>query len=390
MRGNTSWSYIVEKPFSHSPTMKRTDPISEAEAAFVKPEVRSPGSDSLCQAARGEAAARCFRLSCARLTPAPCVPRAAVGWHVLLAGVLAVLLIVPMTHSNAASITWSNVVNIASDADVVTNDYMECAYFYSSSGSTVNLNGVPFTGSGNSKNIGANITTTFPVGGGSVGGMGTSSGLSAEYQAVLGGCAYYDGSAAVTVTLNSLNTGGRYFVQIWINDSRSTGARRAATVTSPGGNTINFDYNLADAVGGRGQFAVGTFVVDATTQTFTIQSAVSAQLNAIQLRSIPVINLTVSVNATQPIRTVDRRIFGVNTALYDSALPGSVSIPLMSELGVQVSRWPGGSYGDTFLISTEASRRSWQARTTNFCTIVKTNRRGCVHHRQLRHGHPAG
>ena len=156
------------------------------------------------------------------------------------------------------------------------------------------------------------------------------------------------------------------------NDSRTFGTSRSATVTSPGGNSINFDYNVQNIVGGKGQCAVGTFIADGPSQSFTIQSATSAQLNALQLRSIPVTNFTVSVNATQAMRTVDSRVFGINTALYDSALPGNGTIPLMTELGVRASRWPGGSYGDTFLISTEYLRESWQARTTNFINIVKT------------------
>jgi hypothetical protein len=286
----------------------------------------------------------------------------------MMASVAAVLL--ATSAARGASVTWSSATNITSDANIITNGNFEYGYYYSSSTNTVVLNGVTFTGSGGARNFGSDVSTTLPFGGGSVSGLGSGMGLSANYQALLGGIAW-DNPNTHTVTLKNLEIGSRYFVQIWLNDSRSLAASRTATVSSTGGNSVVLDYNVANVTGGSGQYAVGTFLADASTQIFTIQSATSPQLNALQLRSTPVPNVTVSINATQTVRTVDNRIFAANTAIYDSHLQGPASIPLLFESDNQALRWPGGSFGDTFHQATEHLRPSYEPRTTNFLYIAK-------------------
>ena len=79
--------------------------------------------------------------------------------------------------------------------------------------------------------------------------MGAGTGLSANYQTLLGGCVY-GGTNNNSITLNKLKIGNQYFVQLWINDSRSNGANSSNTVTS--GNSVSLDYNNTEAVGGKG------------------------------------------------------------------------------------------------------------------------------------------
>ena len=284
------------------------------------------------------------------------------GWFALTGG------------ASAASITWSNAVTITSDADISTNGTFQYGGYYSTTANPVTVNGVTFIGSANSRNF-PNVTTSFDANEFGDPTIGAGTGLSANYRILLGARAYHSLKTNVcTVTLEDLTIGALYAVQIWMQDSRIWGVGRSNSVTSSGGNTVVLDYNHTDAVGGRGQFSIGTFIADAASQQIRVQSTTLGQLNAFQVRQLSPVatNVNVSVNAAQTIRTVDDRIFGINTALYDSALAGAGTIPLMSELGVRASRWPGGSYGDTFLLSTEASRPSWQARTTNFVNIVKT------------------
>jgi len=270
----------------------------------------------------------------------------------------------------AATITWSGPTNITADANIITNGDFEYGGYFSAGAGTVTINGVTFTGSAGSHNFGANVTTAFANGGTAFSGMGAGTGLSANYQTLLGGCVY-GGTNNNSITLKNLDIGYRYTIQLWINDSRSNGANSSNTVTS--GNTVTLDYNNTEAVGGKGQFAIGTFTANATSLTFNLQSKQSGQFNALQLRSQPPLtNVSVSVNAAQAIRTVDRRLFSLNTAIYDGSLQGESTIPLLFELGNQGLRWPGGSYGDSYLLSTEGSRPSWQPRTTNFLYAAKS------------------
>jgi len=293
---------------------------------------------------------------------------AAMGW------------VVPIASGNAASITWGNAITITNDADISTNGNFAYGGYFAPTTATVTVNGVTFTGSGGSHSFGANFSANFANGGTAYSGMGMGTNgvsLSAAYQTLLGGCAY--GSTNLnSITLNNLNIGYQYFVQLWINDSRSNGANSSNTVTS--GNSVTLDYNHTEKVGGVGQYAIGAFIADYPELTFYLQSQQSGQFNALQLRSrpataatlAPITNVWIGVNTTQTLRTVDRRLFALNTAIYDGSLPGEFSLPLLFEMDNQALRWPGGSYGDSWLLSTEAERPSSEPRLTNFLYLIKS------------------
>jgi hypothetical protein len=110
--------------------------------------------------------------------------------------------------------------------------------------------------------------------------------LPANYQTILQGGAWNNGGAA-TVTLCNLVVGQQYEVQVWVDDSRSGGTtNRTETLTDAYGNTVTLAYNSTYAAGGVGQFATGTFTATATNQSFTMNSAASTQLNALQVRDL--------------------------------------------------------------------------------------------------------
>jgi hypothetical protein len=74
----------------------------------------------------------------------------------------------------------------------------------------------------------------------------------------------------------------------------------------------------------------------------------------------------VSVNATNPVRTVDSRVFGINTAAWDGYLDTPSTISVLTNVNNQALRWPGGSWGDIYFMTNENSN----AKTANFIHVA--------------------
>lgn len=185
--------------------------------------------------------------------------------------------------ARAGLITWGTAQQITGDADVSTNGVSDRAYLFAgASGPTATINGVTFSEFSDQ----ATDTTTFT--GSANGAFGSSnppySSLSTEYKSVLANGFFnlVTGTDA-TLTLNNLTVGTPYEIQVWVNDSR--GFDRSETVS--GSPTLVFNTTLSD--GGLGQFVIGTFVADASSQLLTFSPATDssvAQINGLQLRSI--------------------------------------------------------------------------------------------------------
>lgn len=77
----------------------------------------------------------------------------------------------------------------------------------------------------------------------------------------------------------------------------------------------------------------------------------------------------VNVNATNTVRTVDSRVFGVNTAAWDGDLDTANTINLLTNMNNQALRWPGGSWGDIYFMTNEEAR-GWGSVTTNFLHVA--------------------
>ncbi len=185
--------------------------------------------------------------------------------------------------ASAAPITWSPAATISADANILTVGVLTYAYTESNAGASVN--GVSFTaGNSNTSLGGGNITMSGFTGLNNT-TFSNPTGLSSEYAKLTKGAAY-GGTGAATITLNNLASGHVYLVQVWVNDSRTSGNGRTETVTSSGGNTVTLDYNNTETTGGAGQYTIGRFVAAGTTQSFTLQGNASSQLNAIQVRDI--------------------------------------------------------------------------------------------------------
>ncbi len=76
----------------------------------------------------------------------------------------------------------------------------------------------------------------------------------------------------------------------------------------------------------------------------------------------------VSVNAANPVRTVDSRVFALNTAAWDGDLDTTNTISILTNINNQALRWPGGSWGDIYFKTNEPM--GWGSRTTNFIHVA--------------------
>ena len=201
---------------------------------------------------------------------------------------LAAFLGLGTTATHAGIITFGSATTISGDTNVFTVGSAGYAYTLSSASPTVTVNGVTFTGASSTTALGTNVSMSGFSSNGSTTFKGTTSGtwngLSTAYKGILQG-ANYGNTAAATVTLNNLTSGHVYATQIWVNDSRATGSGRTETVNG-GGNTVTLDYNNTNALNGVGQFTIGRFAADSTTQAFTLTGSASSQMNAIQLRDV--------------------------------------------------------------------------------------------------------
>ena len=193
--------------------------------------------------------------------------------------VLASIGLACLTSSHASVITWGTAQNISGDSDVATNGTFNRAYIFGNIPWTVN--GVTF---GSFTGNVSGDTMSFPNQDGAFGDgvPGTPyRSLSNEYQNLL----YYGAwvsSATASFTLNSLIAGYEYQVQIFANDSRVAGFGRSMALT---GSSTVLDYNTTEAVGGVGQFAIGTFTADSISQELFFSSPTETpQLNGLSLR----------------------------------------------------------------------------------------------------------
>jgi hypothetical protein len=208
---------------------------------------------------------------------------------ILISLLMAGLLSTPDT-SHGAAITWGPATAISGDSDVINAGTLLYAYDW---GASSNVNAVGFTELFNT-GAGSSISA---LGFYDVGSSYFSSGsapfstLSPQYQSILMGGLYSVGGSPVpvTVTLTGLTIGHGYSVQVWVNDPRGPENGRSKTITSPGGstNTLRFSMNSLMSPGGPGQYTVGTFTANATTQSFTLTGNSPdnvTQMNAVQVR----------------------------------------------------------------------------------------------------------
>lgn len=84
----------------------------------------------------------------------------------------------------------------------------------------------------------------------------------------------------------------------------------------------------------------------------------------------------VGVLATQTVRTIDPRMFGINATAWDGNLDKTNTLAVLTNLHNYVLRWPGGSWGDQYHWTNEnwmtgaASARNWGSFSSNFMHLA--------------------
>lgn len=206
---------------------------------------------------------------------------------------LAALAITATAH--AATVTWSAPTNISGDSDVITTGTLVTARNFSQTQVTPTVNGVFFDiyPISNGANAFFGITNVATFGFSNLESSDTAYGsasapynsLSASYQTLLSSGAGSSTGATLTLTLLNLTNGTPYLFQWWSNDSGlAYGGVNSTTATAT--NAVTLDENTTNAVGGMGQWAVGTFTASGTTQTISFSGA-RPEINGFQLRIVP-------------------------------------------------------------------------------------------------------
>jgi hypothetical protein len=78
-----------------------------------------------------------------------------------------------------------------------------------------------------------------------------------------------------------------------------------------------------------------------------------------------------NVNASKPVRTVDNRMFGLNTAVWDGAYADAQTLTTLQTVDVQFLRYPGGSSSDDYdWQNNSAVMEGGSAGTTDFDTFA--------------------
>ncbi len=186
-------------------------------------------------------------------------------------------------------ITWEEPKDIVADTDMrLDGEPVFAAGWMAATAIVNNVVFVPLTAT--------NSTTVYPDVKMTIDGMSNyrtaefnkdiGQALSDDYHRLLGGATYKSSDIVATVTMEGLVQGGRYLVQLWINDSRTTtGPYRHAAID--GGSHVLYKNTAND----YGQHITGLFTASSTSQDFTIHpmstsGSCSPQLNAIQLRRL--------------------------------------------------------------------------------------------------------
>jgi hypothetical protein len=190
-----------------------------------------------------------------------------------------------VTSAHAATVTYGSATTISADTDVDTQGTLLRAYSFGRLGGGQTVNGVTFSqfygssANGDTTTITSNADNAYSGGGGS-----PFSSLSSNYQSLVSDGQYSDNGtpASGSITLNNLVVNDPYLVEFWVNDSRPV--NRSETIDG-----VNLLYSSgSNSNGALGQFVIGTFTANATSQVFNfVGTDGDTQINALELRAVP-------------------------------------------------------------------------------------------------------
>jgi hypothetical protein len=147
--------------------------------------------------------------------------------------------------------------------------------------------GVSRTASSSAKSAAASSGPSGDLGTTGVAPYNTHSGA---YRTILSSGGGSGSAGTITNTLGGLTIGRQYQLQWWASDAaRGSGFLLFGSVLATVTNTVSLDPNTTDAVGGLGQFVIGSFTADSTTQSLTFDGVSTGMplVNAFQVRAVP-------------------------------------------------------------------------------------------------------
>jgi len=192
-------------------------------------------------------------------------------------------------------ITWGAPTNISGDSDVRTDGTLVAAF--NMNGPDATVNGVTFASftypfMATTATNGSFTFTESPGHMLAASGLGSGNSpfgnLSSSYQTLLSTALTTDDNNTLTLTISGLIVGHQYEFQFFVNGSNSAGTDNFRT-TASAPNPVSLDDNTTNAVGGTGQYVVGTFTCGDPTEVITFTGTDSTQaptVNALQLRDL--------------------------------------------------------------------------------------------------------
>ena len=195
--------------------------------------------------------------------------------------------------AHAATITWGSVTAISSSSDVSTTGTLVTAAYMGNSGAQT-VGGVTFSAA--NLTTGTNSYSGFDLG--SVDAVFTAAavdnrpaGVTGSYQTILNTMGEgFTGSPTLTFTLTGLTNNQQYQLQFWAADYRTAFGDLNRSETLTAGNTssaLSFLRASSPDNSLSGNYILGTFTADGTTQSITINGTGDAIVNAFQVRAIP-------------------------------------------------------------------------------------------------------
>ncbi|HEV2393082.1 MAG TPA: alpha-L-arabinofuranosidase [Verrucomicrobiae bacterium] len=178
----------------------------------------------------------------------------------------------------------------------------------------------------------------------------------------------HSGSSSIGVSASywqALQIGGRPFsttlysnLVFWINGGAGGGQSLQAQAVLASGSAATYVLPGTLPANTWKQYSIPLSAIGAANVTdfegFFIQLRSSGTTNTfyvddVQLTSKPGPALVhLNLNASQAVRGVDVRWFGLNTAVWDGNFKTATSISLLKEAGARILRFPGGSLSDQY------------------------------------------
>ncbi len=126
------------------------------------------------------------------------------------------------------------------------------------------------------------------------------SSLSASYQTLLNN---FTSSGPFSLTINGLTVGDKYEFEWWsdlsLADFFSNSGSQLTTATAI--NSVVLNSNTTDRDSGVGQFAIGTFTADGTSEVIAFSSLHLAVVDGLQLRDLgPVASPPAPISTPEP------------------------------------------------------------------------------------------